>query len=210
MTVPSKKSIWSGVRAQGESLRGRLALTIVVLGLGWLPLPAAQAEQITPEQVFAPDAPVEGRLYNLTSEPFVYRLHRAYGPVWTPKATIAAGGSQSVVAPETGRSNILGVRGDGKGYVIAQYPSYGGQVTVRLPARNPADNKLEPNWFCVTDANGFKRLIQADSEAAARETQTELQAQTPLTAEEVNQLKKSLRANWVLSNEGNPEYTFRR
>jgi hypothetical protein len=31
-----------------------------------------------------------------------------------------------------------------------------------------------------------------------------------MTADEIKELKKSLKANWVLSDEGDPELTFRR
>ncbi|HEY2840354.1 MAG TPA: hypothetical protein VGJ26_14455 [Pirellulales bacterium] len=211
MTVPSMKSPWLRVSAGRESARGWLIMTIAVLGLGCLPL-SAQGQtpwDLTPSV----DQPVEGRLYNLTNEPFEYRLHRSNGVVWTSPYTIPAGGHRVIAAPTTGKSDILGVRGDGKGYVIIQYSSFGGKVTVRLPARDPSNNKLEPNWFCVKDINGFRRLIQAANEETAKKVQADLLDPTkskPLTAVEIKDLKKSLRANWVLSDEGNPELTFRR
>lgn len=211
MTVPSIKSHRLRVTVGGESLRARLILTIVVLGLGCLP-PTAFGQypfDLTPPA----DTPVEGRLYNLTDEPFEYRLHRSNGPVWTATASIPPGGQQILALANAKQSEILGVRGDGKGFVILQYSSFGGKVTVRLPARDPSNNKLEPNWFCVKDINGFRQLIQARSEEDARARQTAMNDPTktkPLTAAEIVELKRSLRANWVLSEERDPELTFRR
>jgi len=211
MTVPSIQSDRLRARAGAESLRAQLILTIVVLGLGCVPTKAfgQYPFDLTPST----DTPVEGRLINLTDEPFVYRLHRSNGPVWTEPSTVAPGGQQILALATAQKSQILGVRGDGKGYVIIQYSSFGGRVTVRLPARDPSNNKLEPNWYCVKDINGFRQLIQARTDADAKARQAAMldpARSKAMTAEEIKELKKSLKANWVLSDEGDPELTFRR
>lgn len=208
MTVPSIQPHRLRAGRRGESFRAPLILTIVVLGLSCLP-PTAFGQypfDLTPKA----DTPVEGRLYNLTDEPFEYRLHRSNGPVWTTTSTIPPGGHHVLGTANAKNNDILGVRGDGKGFVVIQYSSFGGKVTWRLPARDPSNNKLEPNWFVIKDSNGFRQLIQSNSEEEARKAMSEKANLKPLTAAEIRDLKKSLRANWVLSDEGNAELTFRR
>jgi hypothetical protein len=145
----------------------------------------------------------EGRLYNLTSRPFTFQLHRRDGVKWTDGYVVQPGKFFSVKVPTTGqRDDILGISGNGQGFVIVRFrePTLGGFMTLRLPATNPASLKLEPTWFAVEDANGNVRLVQEASVEKAQATQEALKKQTPMTPAELENMKQTLRNNWVLTN----------
>ncbi len=145
--------------------------------------------------------PDEGEIYNLTDKPFTFRLLRKYGKTWTPYYTLKPG--MRYVTTATQRSDLLGITGDGKGSVTIQFPDLGGMMSVRLPARAPSTGKLEPTWFCIKDATGITRLVQAENPEAAQAIQQQLQKEQPLTPAQVEQLKFTLRANWVYADRGN-------
>lgn len=149
------------------------------------------------------DLPVgEGRIYNLTDQPFVFQLHRADGAAWTESYTIPAGKYFAVKAAPGGATEIQGITGNGRGYVIIRHrePVLGGFLTVRLPAMNPANGQVQPTWFAVKDANGICRLVQEPSVAQAKSVQEALRKQTPMTPQEIERSKHMLRANWVLTD----------
>ncbi len=142
---------------------------------------------------------VEGQLWNITKEPFTFQLRQASGPCWTEEITLQPGEYKSVLATET---NILGITNDGSGdgYVIIRYPALGGSVHTMLSARTRND-QFVPYWFYVEDANGFGRMVQAKSREEAEARQTKMLAETPKTPEEMEELKLTFRANWVLYEE---------
>ncbi|HEY4313152.1 MAG TPA: hypothetical protein VGN12_27110 [Pirellulales bacterium] len=150
------------------------------------------------------DVPVgEGRLYNLTSRPFTFQLHRADGAAWTENYTIPAGKYFSVKPPKAGETTeIQGITGNGRGYVIIRHrePILGGFLTVRLPAINPANEQIQPTWFAVQDSNGITRLVQEPSVAQAQSVQEALKKQPAMTQQEIERSKHMLRANWVLTD----------
>ncbi len=150
------------------------------------------------------DVPVgEGRLYNLTSQPFVFQLHRADGAAWTESYSIPPGKYFAVKAPKAGETTeIQGITGNGRGYVIIRHrePILGGFLTVRLPAMNPANGQIQPTWFAVKDSSGITRLVQEPSVAQAQNVQEVLQKQAAMTPQELERSKHMLRANWVLTD----------
>jgi hypothetical protein len=145
----------------------------------------------------------EGRLYNLTSRPFTFQLHRRDGVKWTDGYVVQPGNFFSVKVPRAGeRDDIMGISGNGQGFVIVRFrePTLGGFMTLRLPATNPASLKLEPTWFAVEDANGIVRLVQEAGVEQAKATQENLRKQTPMIPAELESMKQTLRNNWVLTN----------
>src|SRR5262249_34045853 len=120
------------------------------------------------------EAPKEGRLWNITSETFKYRLARRRGKVWTDEMKLAPGKVQVIRAPKPGESSDLeGLTGRGDGYVNISYAELGGFIHLHLSARDVNDT-LMPNWFHVKDSNGFSRLIQAASVEDAKARQEKL------------------------------------
>lgn len=159
------------------------------------------AGQITMGQ--AGDAPLgddEGRIYNIASSPFTFRLERSAGPTWTQSYTLPPNRYFSIKLPKPGqRSELVGVLGNREGYVVIQYPELGGQMSFRLPARNPQSNELEPTWFHVEDSDAISWLVQAGSVENARKIQEDLQQKPRRTPEEIERLRRNLEANWCLS-----------
>lgn len=139
--------------------------------------------------------PGTGRLWNLTSEPFHYRLRRASGPSWTEQRVIAPGEYAEFSAAAFDQDDLLGV--DLKNpFIVVEHRELGGVVRMRLSSRTLHGDRL-PNWFYVKDANNFGRLVQSTSVAQAQRMQAQMQEQKPLSAEEVDTVRKMLRANWV-------------
>ncbi len=188
-------------KTTGRKVR-QYAMTVALLAMGALCAMVAivQAQEL-PDKL---DLPVgEGRIYNLTKQPFVFQLHRADGAAWTESYTIPPGKYFAVKASQAGPpSEIQGITGNGRGYVIIRHrePILGGYLTVRLPAMNPANGQVQPTWFAVKDANGICRLVQEPSVAKAQSVQEALQQQTPMTRQEIERSKHMLRANWVLTD----------
>lgn len=145
------------------------------------------------------DEAVEGQLWNITEEPFTFQLRQASGPCWTEEFTLQPGEYKPVLATDT---NILGITNDGSGdgFVIIRFPALGGSVHTMLSARTRND-QFVPYWFYVKDSNGLGRMVQAKSREEAEARQTKLLAETPLTPEELEELKLTFRANWVLYEE---------
>ena len=163
----------------------------------WPCSPQAQGQQRSADQV-----PREGYLYNLTGQPFSFQLHRTVGLAWTSVYTVPPEQRIVVRPPRAGqRSEIQGMTGDTRGFVLIRYwdPVLNGYTMFRLPAQNPADQRLEPTWFAVKDSSGITRLVQEPSVEQARAVQQALQQQTPLTADELERTRRTMRANWVLS-----------
>ncbi len=130
-------------------------------------------------------------------------MHRVDGTKWTDGFVIQPGKYYSVRAPRAGeRSEIMGITGNGDGFVIVRYrePKFNAFMTLRLTAVNPASLKRQATWFVIEDANGLLRLVQEGSVAEAQATQESIQKQTPLSAAELEQMQKTLRNNWVLTN----------
>ena len=139
----------------------------------------------------------EGRLWNITDEPFKYRLARKSGKLWTDEMTLAPGKFQTMRPPKPGEPiELEGFTGRGDGYVNVSFASMGGHIHLHLRARNLQD-ELVPNWFHIKDANGFSRLIQAENIDAAKTMQEELQKEEPWTPAEIEKAKRTLKANWV-------------
>lgn len=157
--------------------------------------------QVTPGQNADPSlGGDEGRLYNIASQPFTFRLLRSTGPIWTQSYTLAPNQYLSIRPLKPGqRSELLGVLGNREGYVIIQYPELGGQMSFRLPARNPQSTEYEPTWFHVEDSDNISWLVQAGSIEAATAIQANLQKQPHRSPDEISRLKRNLEANWVLS-----------
>ena len=145
----------------------------------------------------------EGRLYNVTSEPFVFQMHRADGAAWTENYNVAPGKFLAIKAPKAGETHeIQGLTGNGRGFIIIRHrdPVLGGYMTLRLPAQNPASGKIQPTWFAVKDSNGITRIVQEPSIEQAKEVQAALLKQSPMNAKELERSKHMLRANWVLTD----------
>jgi len=145
----------------------------------------------------------EGRLYNLTSQPLSFQLHQMDGVAWTNSYSIAPGKYFAVRAPKAGEAtDIQGLTGDGRGFVIIRYPEpiLGGYLTLRLPARNPSSQVLQPTWYAIQDSNGIIRMVQEPSMEQAKAVQEKLQKQPRMTPQELEHTKHMLRANWVLQN----------
>lgn len=161
----------------------------------------AQEEPADPKDI---DVVVpEGRLYNITDQPVTFQLHQRDGAAWTASYTIPAGKYYSIRAPKgTEESDIQGLTGNGRGFVIIRFPepALGGNMTVRLPARNPETNVLQPTWYAVKDSNGIIRMVQEPSMEQAKKVQDSLQKQPRMSPQELEKVKHMLRANWVLTN----------
>ncbi len=142
------------------------------------------------------EEPVEGQIWNVADTPFTFQLHRAAGNKWTEDITLGPGESRAVLASDT---ELLGIANDEKqdGYVIIRYQALGGHIQVMLSARTRKDRFL-PYWFHAKDSNGISRMIQSASREQAEIAQAKLLEQPPMSADEIEQLKRTLRANWVL------------
>lgn len=165
-----------------------VATTMLLLGLstqGALGQIAADGEQS-----------VEGQLWNITDTPFTFQLRRDSGDVWTRPITLQPGEHRSVRADETSLFGITGVNEE-DGYVVIRYPALGGNIEVMLSARTRNDQFI-PYWFYVTDSSGIARMIQAKSREQAESMQSKMKEQPAMSSDEIEQLKRTLRANWVL------------
>jgi hypothetical protein len=187
MAAPNRRlkswARWTAVAA------GACALSLLA-GIRWQALRAEAADEA--------DTPKEGRLWNLTNAPFKFRLARSRGKPWTDEMTLAPGKVQVIRAPKPGESSELeGLTGRGDGFVNISYPELGGHIRLHLAARDIND-ELVPNWFHVKDANGFSRLVQAETIEIAKARQEKLMNEKPLSPAEIEQAKRLLKANWVL------------
>ena len=145
----------------------------------------------------------EGRLYNLTARPFTVQFHRADGVKWSDGFVIQPGQFYAVRVPKPGeKSEIMGLTGNGEGFVIVRFrdSKLGGFRTLRLTATNPNNMKLEPTWFAVEDSSGIINLVQQPGVAEAKAVQEGLQKQPALSGEELDRMKRTLRANYVLTD----------
>jgi hypothetical protein len=185
----------------GGSLAPTCAITWLALCVAFSAHSTALAQTKKGQQAAATVR--EGRIYNLTPQPFTFQLHRADGVAWTDGYVVQPGKYIAIKAPRPGETTeIQGLTGNGRGYVIIRHrePVLGGYMTLRLPAQNPANQQLQPTWFAVKDANGIARLVQEASVEQAQAVQDSLQKQTPMTPEELERSKHMLRANWVLTD----------
>lgn len=139
---------------------------------------------------------VEGQLWNITDKAFTFQLRRDAGEVWTAPVTLQPGEHRSVRADEV---SLFGINGKNEedGYVVIRYPALGGNIEVMLSARTRND-QFVPYWFLVTDSSGVDRMIQASSREQAETMQSKMKEQPPMSPQELDQLKRTLRANWVL------------
>jgi hypothetical protein len=186
-------------------VRGSVASTVAIIsGALCLALSTNEAARAQAKKAETPAVTVrEGRLYNLTSQPFTFQLHRADGVAWTDGHVVQPGKYMVIKAPGPGETTeIQGLTGNGRGYVIIRHfePVLGGYMTLRLPALNPANQQIQPTWFAVKDANGITRLVQEPGVDQAQAVQDALKKQTPMTPEELERSRHMLRANWVLTD----------
>jgi hypothetical protein len=182
-----------------RTMLGRLATTALSLSISL----AAVSSALGQGAADPPLAVGEGRLYNLTPRPFTVQLHRKDGVKWTDGYVIQPGKFHSVRVPRPGdRDDIMGVTGNGEGFVIVRFreAKLGGFMTLRLTATNPASLKRQPTWFAVEDANGIVRLVQETGVAEATALQENLKKQPPMTPAELETMRQTLRNNWVLTN----------
>lgn len=142
--------------------------------------------------------PKEGRIHNLDTKPFTFRLARASGATWTPTITLAPG--ETYVLKAGTADELEGITGDGKGHVTIDYPELGGRIRLQLPAVNHATQGYMPNWYHVRDSNGFSRLVQVESKEAAELRRADLLAEPPFTPAELNAVKRTLKANFILTD----------
>jgi hypothetical protein len=146
--------------------------------------------------------PKEGRIVNLDSKPFTFRLARSQGAVWSSPMTVGPGEALILKAGGSGEVNALeGITADGHGHVTIDFPELGGRLRLQLPALDRTQNRYVPFWFHVKDSNGFSRMIQAPTKEAAQERQKQLQAEPPYGAAELEAIKRTLRANFMLYDE---------
>ncbi|HEY1601955.1 MAG TPA: hypothetical protein VGG64_20300 [Pirellulales bacterium] len=184
-------------RSQGQLF----LITCLILGAGAVASQSAHGQATRPKQESQTVA--EGRLYNLTADPFVFQLHRADGVAWTDGYVVPPGKYFAIKAVRPGdRSEVQGITGNGRGYVIIRHrePILNGYMTLRLPAQNPATQQVQPMWFAVKDANGITRMVQEANVEQAKAVQEKLQHQTPMTPVELERSRHMLRANWVLTD----------
>lgn len=142
--------------------------------------------------------PKEGRIHNLDTKPFAFRLARAKGVAWTAAITLAPG--ETYVLKTGTADDLEGITGDGKGHVTIDYPELGGRIRLQLPAVNHATQGYMPNWYHVRDSNGFSRLVQVESKEAAELRRADLLAEPPFTPAELNAVKRTLKANFILTD----------
>jgi hypothetical protein len=148
-----------------------------------------------------PDAPrpKEGRIVNLDSAPFTFRLARKHGTSWSSSMTIGVGEAFILKAGGAGEVDALeGISGDGAGHVTIEYPALGGKLRLQLPALDRNQNAYVPFWYHVKDSNGVSRMIQAATPEIAKERQKQLQAEPAYGAAELEAVKRTLRANFLL------------
>lgn len=141
-----------------------------------------------------------GRLWNLTSEPFTYQLARTSGEPWSQLRTLPPGKYHEVKVPKSGEtSEWLGLNNYRDPSITVKFPvpRLGGVIKVTLPAKTARD-EVEPNWYLVRDSNNFNRLIQAKSVDDAKAREQELKKRAPYTPEKLEEIKETLRANYVL------------
>jgi hypothetical protein len=183
--------------AEQEIMRTRtIGLSIVSVALL---AAAAAAQQRSPDATDNQPPAGIGRLWNLTPEPITYELARNTGRPWSIPRTIQPGKFHELRTPPPGqRSPLLGINQRDR-FVGVRFPALGGVVTVRLPGRN-AEGELVPNWFFVNDANEIPRLIQASSPEEARQQYEQLKKSRPLTPENIERFKATLRANHVFAD----------
>jgi len=74
-------------------------------------------------------------------------------------------------------------------------------LRLQLPAVDRNVNAYVPFWYHVKDSNGFSRMVQAPTPEAAGERQKQLQAEPPFGAAELEAVKRTLRANFMLYDE---------
>lgn len=144
--------------------------------------------------------PQQGLIQNLDSKPFSFRLARSKGVTWTDTITLAPGESLTLKPGADGNTkDIEGITGDGKGHVTIDYPELGGRIRLQLPAVNQRQQVSMPFWFHVRDSNGFSRLVQAESKAAAEARHKDMLAEPPLTPAELAAVRRMLKANFILT-----------
>jgi hypothetical protein len=211
MSTAEASACWQGEKIMPRLLSeecgagGSLAPAFAIVGFTLGAALAAQSVAVAQAKKESPAAITvrEGRLYNLTPQPFTFQLHRADGVAWTDGYVVQPDKYMVIRAPRPGETTeIQGLTGNGRGYVIIRHrePVLGGYMTLRLPAQNPANQQIQPTWFAVKDANGITRLVQEADAEQARAVQENLQKQTPMTPAELERSKHMLRANWVLTD----------
>jgi hypothetical protein len=188
-------------RATVATRRGRWAVVALMVTCAMCGLLQAARAQAPAGSDATP--PGEGRLYNLTQRPFVVQFHRADGVKWSDGFVIQPGQFYAVRVPRPGeRRDIMGLTGNGQGFVIVRFkdPKLGGYRTLRLTATNANNMKLEPNWFAVEDSSGIINLTQHATLAEAKAAQENLAKQPAMTPAELESMKRTLRANYVLTD----------
>jgi hypothetical protein len=158
-------------------------------------IPPARTPETKPPQLS------EVRIWNVSNRPFKYRLARATGLRWTDEITLAPGKYQSIPVPKPGQpSELEGIADSKEGsvyesrFIGIRYPKYGGFMESNLPIEQ-GETPI-PYWFHILDPNGYSQVVSAANVEEARERQTELQRQKPLTPQQIERLKFTLRSNW--------------
>ena len=174
---------------------------LVLSGVAILWSGVTAAEQ--PAAVQVPEAgrrqpPTEGRLWNIDSQPFTYRIGRRTGMIWSEPFTLAPDEMRVFVAGVNDEYlEYEGLRGyDSRAHVAIEYPQFDGVVRVNLPGRT-FRGTLVPNWFHFRDANGLSRWIQAPTMEDAVRMRDSMLSQPPMSAEQIETWKRTHRANWV-------------
>jgi hypothetical protein len=190
-----KRNVAFPRRVFGRNLVGRCAVAAMLIAGG----PAgARTAWAAPEG----PPPKEGRIVNLDDKPFTFRLARKQGVLWSNPITLPPGETYILKVGESGNVDALeGISGDGKGHVTIEYPALGGRLRLQLPAIDRIQNSYMPFWYHVKDSNGFSRMIQAPTQEAAQERQKQLQAEPRYGAAELEAVKRTLRANFMLYDE---------
>jgi hypothetical protein len=140
-----------------------------------------------------------GRIWNLSDRPLTYRVALTGGSLWSSAKTIEPGKYHEFRVPKEGaRSSIRGLA-DAEPSITVSYQDtmLDGAVHLSLPARTP-QGQVVPNWYFITDSNGWGRMVQSASEQQARERQAELRQAEKYSKPEVARIKRMLRANFVL------------
>lgn len=171
--------------------------SVVITGLA-VGAVAAQQTATNDEQGKPPERRA-GRLWNLSPRPITYQLARNTGRPWTAPLVLQPNQYHELRGPAPGQRSVLLGLNQRDPFVGVRFDALGGVITVRLPARN-SEGELLPNWFFITDSNDTPRLVQANDPDDARRQYEQLKQARPLTAENIERFKATLRANHVFAD----------
>ncbi len=132
-----------------------------------VPAPAGAAE-VSP-------AP-QGFLWNISSQPFSFRVRRVRGVSWSEVETLMPGEKRERRPGD--EHDIFGLTaGINPRFIIVRYPAHGGLIEERLSSRTSSRSEaLMPFHYIIDDGYGAQSTVQAESLAKAEAAQAALRA----------------------------------